>query len=109
MQTASQEIEKDLYSLSHAHRDDRDRSLRKAYNLVRRKLIIPSLLGFVSIDKTCKSKGVNSRTSWVTRVTVSNLSQNKSNKLQTVLSKSEINVAVSVWKIEKGNYVVEIT
>lgn len=103
-------VSEDLRGVSHHRLDERDKTLRKMQSELNKKFLFHRLLNRVSIDRTCISKGYHVSSSWVSRITVSNLTKTQAESVQSIVEDNEdIRVAISLWKQEDGTYLVEVT
>lgn len=110
MQSAKTMVSEDLRGVSHHRLDERDTTLRDIESKLKREFFFQRLLSGVSIERTCISKGYRVSSSWVSRVTVSNLTETQANSIQSIVKENEqIRVAVSLWKQSDGTYLVELT
>jgi hypothetical protein len=110
MQSSKSLLSEELRGVSHHRLDERDKMLREIHSKLKRMFFFQRFLNKVSIERNCISKGLQVSGSWVSQITVSNLTKTQAESIESLVEENEgIRVAVSFWKQEDESYIVELT
>lgn len=104
----SAEVEEDMRGVSHTHLDSVDKSMTAVYEELKRKFILKRWLGTVNVKVIKESKGYNTNSSWMRRITITGLSEGEVKTIRTLIQEESFDVAMNATQLEDSSWGVEI-